>query len=540
MSSASTYRAAAVPPTRIWLNEDARRIDALYHMTDRLYHAQSLEDVYNAALQAILTGLNCDRASILLFDEQQVMRFVAWHGLPESYRRLVEGHSPWTAADRNPAPVCVADFEAADIAPTLKQTVLDEGIRAAAFVPLCAGGRLIGKFMTYYDAPHAFAGDEIELCLNIARQLAFAIQQRRTDEALAHQRRLYEAILTNTPDLAYVFDLQHRFIYANEGLLKTWGKSLEETVGRTCLELGYEPWHARMHDHEIDQVVATGKPVRGEVPFVGTQGRRFYDYLFVPVFGAEGRVVAVAGTTRDVTEIRDADRRKDEFLAMLAHELRNPLAPITGAIALLRREQGGTPLRQEACAIIGRQTAQLTRLVDDLLDVARITTGRIQLRREWVQLADIVDSAVQSVRALVEQQAHELVVTLPEDAVWLRADAARVQQVLVNLLNNAAKYTPRGGRIELDVAWNGEIAVLTVRDNGVGIEPQLLPRIFERFTQAERSLHRSSGGLGLGLSLVRDLVTLHGGQVQARSELGKGSEFVVQLPASREHARQSA
>jgi len=514
--------------------EDGHRIDVLYRMTDCFYHAQSLQDVYNAALQAMLTGVRCSRAAILLSDAQQVMRFVAWHGLSERYRGLVEGHSPWAPGDTNPLPVCVLDFRISDMAPVLRQVILEEGIRAAAFVPLRTSDGLIGKFMMYFDGCHEFAVDEIELGLNIARQLVFAIGQRRATEAVAHQRRLYEAILTNTPDLAYVFDLQHRFIYANEGLLKMWGKLPGEALGRNCLELGYERWQAEKHDHEIEQVVATGQPVRGEVPFEGTLGWRVHDYLFVPVFGADGKVVAVAGTTRDVTEIRDADRRKDEFLAMLAHELRNPLAPIASAIALLQRDSGASPVRREAQAIIARQTGQLRRLVDDLLDVARITTGRIHLQRDWVRLADIVESAVQSVRALIEQQAHELVVRLPEEAVWLCADAARVQQVLVNLLNNAAKYTPRGGRIALDVAWSEENVQITVWDNGIGIEPQLLPRIFERFTQAERSLDRASGGLGLGLSLVRDLVALHGGQVQAHSELGKGSEFVVLLPASRE------
>ncbi len=161
---------------------------------------------------------------------------------------------------------------------------------------------------------------------------------------IANQKQIYEAILTNTPDLAYVFGLDHRFVYANEGLLRLWGRPREEAIGKNCLELGYEPWHAAMHDREIDQVIATKKPVRGQVPFTGTSGPRHYDYLLVPVLGADGEVVAVSGVTRDITELkqleaalREADHRKDEFIAMLAHELRNPVAPIRNIAEILSR-----------------------------------------------------------------------------------------------------------------------------------------------------------------------------------------------------------
>src|SRR5580692_6859674 len=183
--------------------------------------------------------------------------------------------------------------------------------------------------------------------LNRALRDARSELDSRHANEMAGQKALYEAILTNTPDLAYVFGLDHRFVYANEGLLKLWGKTREEALGRTCLELGYEPWHAAMHDREIDQIAATGQPIRGEVPFTGAFGHRHYDYLLVPVLGSAGEVIAVAGTTRDITErkqmeaaLREADHRKDEFIAMLAHELRNPVAPIRNAAEMLSRLSG--------------------------------------------------------------------------------------------------------------------------------------------------------------------------------------------------------
>lgn len=372
------------------------------------------------------------------------------------------------------------------------------------------------------------------------------ITQRKADEEAMsqvrsrseQQLRLYLTILAATPDLVYVFDLNHRFIYANQALLTLWGRSWDDAIGKNCLELGYEPWHAEMHDREIEQVIATRQPIRGDVPFTGTHGRRMYDYIFVPVLNGTGEVEAIAGTTRDVTDrkeaedaLRDADRRKDEFLAMLAHELRNPLAPISNAMHLLRKDRNADTVQVQARAIIERQTGRLTRLVDDLLEVSRITSGRIQLHKEQVAAQEVLERAVETVRPLIEQHGHKLALELPRQPVWVHADAARLEQVVVNLLNNAAKYTDSGGRIELDLRLDGSDAAIRVRDNGMGIESELLPRVFDLFTQAERSLDRSRGGLGVGLSLVKRLVEMHGGNVTAASVVGQGSTFVVNLPA---------
>jgi signal transduction histidine kinase/ActR/RegA family two-component response regulator len=233
----------------------------------------------------------------------------------------------------------------------------------------------------------------------------------------------------------------------------------------------------------------------------------------------------------------DLDRRKDEFLAMLSHELRNPLAPILNAALLLRlhsdrnRQLGiENPIVHQSASIIERQARQLARIVDELLEVSRITTGRIQLHQERIAVGGVVENAVATVRSLIDQRKHELTVSLPTQTIWLLADAARMEQVVVNLLTNAAKYTDQGGHIWLTVQQEGEEAVLRVRDTGVGILPEILPRIFDLFTQAERSLDRSQGGLGIGLALVQRLVEMHGGTVAVTSALGQGSEFVVRLP----------
>jgi PAS domain S-box-containing protein len=576
---------------------------------------------------------------------------------------------------------------------------------------------------------------------------------------------------------------------------------MDDAIGKTCLELGYEPWHAERHDREIDQVIATRRPIRGEVPYEGTNGRRIYDYIFVPILGEDGEVEAVAGTTRDVTdrkqaedalraserllgqvfdaapafmaalrgptmviekanaaynalvgahrrivgrpllevlpeligtpfpgilrrvmetgepfhgknvpvaltrrddgtveerivdfvyeplvevdgtvsgvlvhgtdltervlaedalrqgeqrirfvmdsmpqkiftadargqvdyfnpawteftghpldEITDwslfvhpddlaesvqawetavatggpfqceqrfrridgeyrwhlsratamkdeagevllwigsntdiheqresanelrrladelscADRRKDEFIALLAHELRNPLAPISNALQIVRLSDGKKNSVQFAAAVMERQVSQLVRLVDDLLDVSRISRGKIALRRENIVLATAVGHAVEAARPLARSMDQALTVTLPREPLQLSADPIRLAQIIGNLLTNASKFTPRGGSIRLQVDREDDLAVIRVRDTGIGIAADELNRIFEMFTQLDTSLQRAVGGLGIGLSLVKTLVEMHGGSVTVHSDgPGTGSLFTVRLP----------
>jgi PAS domain S-box-containing protein len=366
--------------------------------------------------------------------------------------------------------------------------------------------------------------------------------RKQAAERFAKQRRLYEAILTNTPDLAYIWNLEHRFIYANEGLLRMWGKSWDEAIGKNCLELGYEPWHAAMHDREIEQVKSTKLPVRGEVPFTGTFGRRIYDYLLVPVFGANGEVEAVAGTTRDVTNYKqmesslvEADRRKDEFLATLAHELRNPLAPIRNAVHLLKVYDSRDETVRHARGLIDRQLQHLMRLVDDLLEVSRITLGQVNLRTGTLQLRTVLDDAIETISPGVAERHQLLLVDVPDEPLPVRGDATRLSQVFQNLLDNAVKYTPHGGELSLRAARRGDHVEIVVRDNGIGIPAEVQARIFDLFTRVHPSDSIKSSGLGIGLALSRQLVKLHDGQLEVRSEgPGTGSEFVVTLPLAQE------
>lgn len=325
--------------------------------------------------------------------------------------------------------------------------------------------------------------------------------------------------------------------------------------------LGYT--HEEFVDRELWEIGVFGDRAESEVAVRALQESGYVRYDHLPLQTRDGEVVDVEFVSnvydvdrrrvaqcniRDMrdrrrlerqaqdqaVELSDLHRRKDEFLAMLSHELRNPLAPIMNAVQLLQLQQGHeNTVQQQARGIIARQVDHLKHLVDDLLEVSRITSGRVRLRLERVDVSGIVEGAVESVRPLIDERRHRLSVALPMEPIWLDADATRLEQVIANLLTNAAKYTDEGGELWITVHRDGEQCVIRVRDSGIGISPELLPRIFDLFTQADRTPDRSQGGLGIGLSLVQRLTELHGGSVSATSTVGVGSEFVVRLPTVR-------
>jgi signal transduction histidine kinase/ActR/RegA family two-component response regulator len=284
---------------------------------------------------------------------------------------------------------------------------------------------------------------------------------------------------------------------------------------------------------------AAGQQFRTESTyFVASGEERIVDLILAPVTDTSGRVLFVAATGTDITDrrmledsLRETDRRKDEFIALLAHELRNPLAPIQNGLHLMRLAGGDPDTVEQVREMMERQLGHMVRLVDDLLDLARIGQNKIELRRSRVALTDVVNSAVETARPMIDEAGHAFSVSMPAEPLFLDADPTRLAQVFSNLLTNSARYTERGGRIWLDARRQADQAVVSVRDTGIGIPAAALPRLFEMFSQVDRSVERATGGLGIGLALVKGLAEMHGGTVTVESPgLGLGSTFSVRLP----------
>jgi PAS domain S-box-containing protein len=324
-----------------------------------------------------------------------------------------------------------------------------------------------------------------------------------------------------------------------DGIVTAWNKGAERLYGYTAEEIIGKPLSVLVPPESPDELPALLERVKqGErIEHFETQrmrkdGARVEVSLTVsPICDAQGEIVGASKIARDITARKEEERRKDEFLALLAHELRNPLAPLRNGLQVIQMARGDWSAVEHVGAIMQRQLEHLVRLVDDLLDVSRISRGKLQLRRERINLADVVASVLEACEPLVKDHEDELTVSLPQEAIYLEADKTRLAQMLSNLVVNAVKYSDPKSRIWLSAVRDRNEAVICVKDTGIGIPPDMLPRIFELFTQVDRSLEKSEGGLGVGLTIVKRLVEMHGGSIEARSEgPNKGSEFIIRLP----------
>ena len=409
-------------------------------------------------------------------------------------------------------------------------------------VPILRHGAIQEVYWTYSygpidepAAPHGVGG-VLVICTETTQQIL-------TERRITAERERFAQLFEQAPTFMTVLrGPQHVFEMANPGYMRlvnhrpilgrTVAEALPEVVDQGYLKL-------------LDQVYASGEAFLAtaaaysyQAEYGGPVATRYLDFVYQPIKDADGKVSGIFVEGVDVTSraladaaLRDADRRKDEFLAMLAHELRNPLAPIRTAAEVISRRVMNDVTTQRAAEVVRRQATQLTRIVDDLLDVSRISMGHIELKRETLLLSDVIDHAMETVAPLWRAKQHEISVASSLDPVYVRGDLARLVQSFGNVMTNAAKYTDVGGKISIHVSAGVASVTVEISDTGAGISPDFMPRIFELFSQADRTLDRAQGGLGIGLSVVRKLVEMHGGRISARSEgLGRGSTFEFVLP----------
>jgi PAS domain S-box-containing protein len=695
---------------------DIDSLVAVSRLTDALSRASTLDDVYTAALDALDASLRVDRASILLFDENDFCGFVAWRNLSGAYRAAVNGHTPWRPDTLNPEPICVGDVDDDASLASLHPVLRAEGIRALAFFPLTHRDRVLGKVMVYYDAPHDFHPAEVELARTIAVQIAFGIARIRTEDALERERERLNGLIVSVPGVVWettgtpgvdqrvtfvspsieellgyppeVWMNNPRFwdsviVSADPGEIQRmsldlaesgkpavhtfrmrtrdgrliwaevrvaakrdgdtlvlrgvtldvtarkaaeWRRSfLTKASGVLSSSLDYETtlaqlarlivndlgdWCAidikeddgqlqrllvehrspfkravaeRMKEYGlspagtavVNQVIDSGEPrvVRmipddyfetipydavqaalleeigvvswmvvplnaggrnvGTISIVSSDAARLYDDDDVSVALELGRRAGYAiENARLYRQAQAANRAKDEFLATLSHELRTPMTATLGWATMLRMGDVSPENFSLAVETIERSTRAQAKLIDEILDVSRIVTGKLQLNVAPVNLQSVIEAAVDAVRPSVAAKGITVQLDFARIDGVPTGDAERLQQVIWNLLSNSVKFTPSGGSIAIRVDQPQRDAVrIAVRDTGQGIPRKVLPLIFERFRQGDSSTTRAHGGLGLGLAIVKNIVELHGGSVAASSEgEGRGTTFTITLP----------
>lgn len=535
-----------------------QREAALGELRQRALSDMGLNSLMNRAVQLVAEVLDVPLVKVLRLlpddDAFLLQAGVGWHEGCVGYTTVgaaLDSQAGYTLYSSKP--ITVGDLTTHE--PVIVGDIRKES-RFAGPALLLEHGVVSGVSVIIYDQParpfgilgahttrhRSFTGEEAHFLQEMANVLAAAIQRRRAEEALRNSERQFHALADSVPEIVWTSLPDGGADYVNQRWYDFTGLTFEETRG-----FG---WVATLHQEDVQRStdrwmhsVETGEPFECEFRFRRKDGRyRWCLGRALPLRDDQGRITKWFGNCMDIDEykrmeqaLKDADRRKDEFLAMLAHELRNPLAPITNAVALLRLKSPNDPDIQRTADLIMRQTEQIVRLVDDLLDVSRIVHGKMRLEKAPIELRALVTRAVETCQPVIESKHHELTVSLPEEPIWLQADAMRLIQVVENLLTNATRYTDESGHIWLRAQRDGGEVVLTVRDTGIGIEPQMLPQIFELFRQAEHPLARSRGGLGLGLKLVSSLVEMHGGSVQVFSDgPGRGSEFIIRLPAHSE------
>ena len=509
-------------------------------VADTLRPLTSSEDVIQTATALLGEELGLTRAIYAEVDDPRNTFFVQrdWrrHGLPSLAGRTfaIEAFGPDIgAAGRAGEVIAVVDVAQDPRTIAMQGAYAAMDVAAVLLVPLVRAGQLLAFLGIGMEGAHHWSEAEIGLARGMAERIWSAVDLARTQAALREERDRSQVILDSIAEGFGLIAPDWTVQQINAAGLRIANRSVDQVIGRHHWEVWPEALGTEV-DAMYHRVMQAREPGTAVFQHVGEGGTGAW--LEVHAYPTRGGGMVVV--FRDISErmrieeqLREADRRKDEFLAMLAHELRNPLAPISAAADLLKIGRLDEGRVRQSSAIIGRQVRHMTSLVDDLLDVSRVTRGLVTLARAPVSARTIVDEAIEQVRPMFDARRQHLAVHILDPEATVLGDKARLVQVLSNLLNNASKYTPEELGIEVGATSGDGRLVLSVRDQGIGMEPGLSPHVFDLFTQAKRSSDRAQGGLGLGLALVKHLVELHGGSVACESPgLGQGSSFMVSLP----------
>jgi PAS domain S-box-containing protein len=519
-------------------------IDVCRTLTQAIGRTRSVEEIYAAALDALEQGLGVHRASILLFDPDGVMRFKAWRGISTSYRQAVEGHTPWAPDTPNPQPILVANVDHDPSMAAYLPTFRREGIAALAFIPLVSVGRVIGKFMLYYDAPHELDQEQLKLADIVAAEVAFAVDRTAAWDAARQMTDRLRFALDAANMGTWEWDLAANHV--------KWSENLERIHGLPAgtFDGSFASYEREIHPEDRERVLeSAGRAVREGLPhdveyrIVAPDGTiRWVEGKGQVEYAADGRPVRLAGVCMNITRrkhaelerldaAREASRLKDEFLAVLSHELRTPLNAILGWVQLLQSGSLSRDRASDAIGIIERNARLQAQLIDEILDVSRIVAGKLQIERVPTHVPQLVEIAVNTIRPAANAKRIAITTTEGTELPPIEGDHERLLQVLGNLLSNAVKFTPEGGTVAIECAASDDWVTVDVIDSGPGIAPEFLPYIFDRFRQADASTTRPHGGLGLGLAIARHLVEPHGGTIGAGSDgPGRGTRVQMRLP----------
>ena len=505
---------------------------------------RTVDEIYETALEALTRGLGVSRAAILVFDAAGVMRFTASRGLSEAYRQAVEGHSPWTPEAVDPLPIVVPDVSTDPSLAAFLPTIQAEGIAGMAFVPLVSQGRVIGKFMVYLDEPRALTDEDLQLAAVIAAHVAYAVHKTRAESQArrseAHIRYLLDAAALGTWD----WDLVRQTVQWSDNLERLHGVPAG-TFDRTFAS--YER-HIHPDDRErvmdsLRQAITEGTPHDVEYRVIAADGTERWVEGKGHVEHDGGRPVRMTGVCLIVTPRKEAEharlasaeeasRLKDDFLATLSHELRTPLNAILGWVQMLLAGTLPADRARQAIDIIGRNAKAQAQLIEDILDISRIITGKLEIEPQIVSMPHLMDGVVAA--ALPAARAKHITISkhVPDGMPPIDGDPKRLHQVLSSVIANAIQFTPDKGTVDIRAIVDGDTVELTVRDTGAGIPAEFLPHVFDRFRQADSRATRRHGGLGLGLAIARHVLEQHRGEIRANSDgPGLGTTITVRLPA---------